>query len=112
MNSNANNLSADAPTIELDASAIESSSSTNGSSSAGDFQVGVVDTVNRPRFSEETSTLLRSRLQYAALDILVVLSISYVGNFIAANYEWVILRSVVLASVFLILIMASLSLRY
>jgi hypothetical protein len=101
MNSNANNLSADAPTMELDTSAIEGSSSTNTSSSAGDFQVGVVDTVNRPRFSEETSTLLRSRLQYAALDILVVLSISYVGNFIAANYEWLILRSVVLASVLL-----------
>lgn len=101
MNTNANNLSADAPTMELDTSVLEGSSFKNSNSSGSDFHVGVVDTDNRPRFSEETSTLLRSRLQYAALDILVVLSISFLGNFIAANHEWLLLRSVVLASVLL-----------
>ncbi|MCU0713174.1 MAG: protein kinase [Pirellula sp.] len=62
------------------------------------FQVGVVENRKTPRFSEETSKLLRSRLQYAALDIWVVLTISFVGNLLASNHEWLILRTVVLVS--------------
>ncbi|MCE3019052.1 MAG: hypothetical protein LW870_24695 [Pirellula sp.] len=51
MNANANNLSADAPTMELDTSVLEGSSFKNSNSSGSDFHVGVVDTDNRPRVS-------------------------------------------------------------
>ncbi len=61
-----------------------------------DLQARVVSPHQRVRFSAETDALLRTRLQYAALDIAIVLAISFVGNFLASSHEWLLLRSIVL----------------
>ena len=84
------------PTTEMPFEQISDDS--RGSHTRKQFQVGVVENRKTPRFSEETSKLLRSRLQYAALDIWVVLTISFVGNLLASNHEWLLLRTLVLLS--------------
>ncbi len=84
------------PTTELSAAPISEESQRDVSRNP--FQVGLIENHKTPRFSEETNRLLRSRLQYAALDIWVVLAISFIGNLIAANHDWVVLRAFVLGS--------------
>ena len=108
MNANANQSIEDNRTIELNSSSIldpttELPSALLSEESQGDetkrqVQVGLIENRKTPRFSEETNKLLRSRLQYAALDIWIVLSLSFVGNLIAANHEWIVLRAFVLGS--------------
>lgn len=61
----------------------------------------IADPVVRNRshqFSNETSQLLRHRLQYAALDISIVMGLSYLGNLWIGNHEWLILRTVMWVS--------------
>ena len=103
MNANANLFSANSQTLDLDSSSqpaptTEISVEAQSNFTPEKIQVGVVGDRKPPRFSEETNKLLRSRLQYAALDLWVVLSISFVGNLFASNHEWIVLRATVLGS--------------
>lgn len=61
-------------------------------------RVGVEQQGKQRRFSEETTELLRSRLRAAAIDLTVVLGLGFIGNSLAGNSQWLLLRSVVLAS--------------
>jgi hypothetical protein len=103
MNAHPKQFSADSQTLHHDSSiqtdpTTEISVALESNQKPEDIQVGGIRNRKSPRFSEETNQLLRSRLQYAALDIWVVLTISFVGNLFASNYEWLVLRTVVLIS--------------
>jgi serine/threonine-protein kinase len=103
MNANANQPTADSQTLDLDSSSKPDpttaiSVEVKSNYAPEKIQVGVIGDRKPPRFSEETNKLLRSRLQYAALDLWVVLSISFVGNLFASNNEWLVLRTAVLIS--------------
>ena len=101
MNANANQPTADSQTLDLDSSSKPDpttaiSVEVQSNYAPEKIQVGVIGDRKPPRFSEETNKLLRSRLQDAALDLWVVLSISFVGNLFASNNEWLVLRTAVL----------------
>ncbi len=61
-------------------------------------RVGVIGQGNRPRFSSETEALLRARLKAAAIDLIVVLGIGFVGNSWAGNFQWLWFRTLILGS--------------
>ncbi len=54
---------------------------------------------SKPRFADETEALLKSRLRAAAIDLIVVLGIGYVGNFLAGSSQWLGFRTLILATV-------------
>jgi len=72
---------------------------TNSSTPRSGFNAGVVANSKRPRFDDETRLLLHSRLSWAALDLMFVLGIGYVGNLFAVNSPWLFFRTFVLATI-------------
>jgi eukaryotic-like serine/threonine-protein kinase len=59
---------------------------------------GLQEIGQRRRFADETTTLLHGRLRAAALDLMVVLGLGFIGNSIAGNFQWLFLRSVILGT--------------
>lgn len=70
---------------------------TAGSLDVSRAQVGFIQGA-RPKFADETRTLLRSRLQAAAILISCLLAVAFVANFVSAGRELVWLRAAVLAT--------------
>lgn len=85
----------------------EPASGTRSSGPAGPAaRIGLIEPGGRPRFSAETESLLRGRLRAAAIDLIVILGLGFVGNSLAGNFQWLLLRvlilSLVIASYFLL----------
>ena len=59
----------------------------------------VVQQGQRKRFSDETGNLLRLRLKAAALNLMVVLGIGFVGNLLAHSHQWLVLRTIILLGI-------------
>jgi eukaryotic-like serine/threonine-protein kinase len=58
-----------------------------------------VEEGKRANFTGETETLLRGRLKAAAIDLTIVLGIGYIGNMLAGNSQWIVLRTIIFALV-------------
>ena len=59
---------------------------------------GLQEIGQRRRFADETTTLLHGRLKAAALDLMVVLGLGFIGNSVAGNFQWLFLRSAILGT--------------
>lgn len=70
-----------------------------GSSSPGKPRIGLQQEGRQANFSDETVELLRNRLRAAAIVLTVVLGTGLVGNAIAGNHSWLVLRTVIFAGV-------------
>ncbi len=70
-----------------------------GSEPQAEFNAGVIADSKRPRFDDETQRLLRSRLTWAALDLMIVLGIGYIGNLFAVNSPWLAFRTIMLVTI-------------
>ncbi len=71
---------------------------TSSSSSSPSFQPEIVKEQDRQQFTASTLSLLQTRLKYASINVLVMLSIAYIGNLAVGNYRMLTLRTLVLAS--------------
>jgi len=96
--SNVRNSQADDTTTHV-AIVDPSTRDTGSSEPRGAFNAGVVADGKRPRFDDETRRLLHTRLSWAALDLMFVLGIGYIGNLFAANSPWLLFRTFILASI-------------
>jgi eukaryotic-like serine/threonine-protein kinase len=62
-------------------------------------QPAIVAQGERRRFSDETASLLRHRLRAAAIDLIVVLGLAFLGNSLAGNTNWIALRATILIGI-------------
>lgn len=71
--------------------------SSGSSQGRNPFWAQIVEPGRDLRFSDETLQLLRLRLKAAAIDLIIVLGIGYVGNAIGGNHHWLVLRTLILS---------------
>ncbi len=83
--------------IELVQSSPAQFGSSGSSQGRSPFWAQIVEPGRDLRFSDETLQLLRLRLKAAAIDLIIVLGIGYIGNAIGGNHHWLVLRTLILS---------------
>jgi serine/threonine-protein kinase len=57
----------------------------------------VIRQEKKQRFADETEALLCGRLKAAAIDLIIVLGLGYIGNLLIGNSHWLAVRTIILA---------------